>query len=111
MDKPESIPLSCEDFLVRLANLKAEIAGVPHLLVRFREGDETLIAIDRLTGSTDPLSESIARNAFFDGLEETTHRLQEAAIDALKAIRPARTDLTDAVTAFSTQFHGYTFRP
>lgn len=107
--------ISYEDLLAQLANLRGEIAGVPHLLARFRDGDEDLIAIDRLTGSskgvTDPLAETIARNAFFDGLEETTHRLQVAAIDALKAIRPQRKAVTEAVAAFSARFHGHTFRP
>jgi hypothetical protein len=100
-----------ETFLDKLANLKSEIAGVPHLLSRFRDGDESLIAVDRLTGTKDPLSEGIGRNAFFDGLEETTHRLQAAAIDALKAIRPQRKALSDAVDAFSKRFHGYRFHP
>jgi hypothetical protein len=97
--------------LDKLANLKAEVAGVPHMLARFRDGDESLIAVDRLSGMKDALSEGIARNAFFDGLEETTHRLQAAAIDALRATRPQRTALTDAVNVFSTRFHGYRFNP
>lgn len=100
-----------EAFLDKLANLKSEIAGVPHLLSRFRDGDESLIAVDRLTRTKDPLSESIARNAFFDGLEDTTHRLQAAAIDALKATRPQRKALNNAVDAFSKRFHGHKFHP
>ena len=106
---------SHEDFLGALADLKAEVAGVPHLLARFRAGDESLIAVDRLTGSpvgeADPLSETIARNVFFDGLEETTQRLQLAAISALKAIKPERKRLSDDVDAFSAKFHGHIFHP
>ena len=107
--------ITYEDFVGYLAGLKAEVAGVPHLLARFRAGDEELIAVDKLTGSatgkTDPLSESVARNVFFDGLEETTQRLQEAAISALRAIKVERKRLSDEVDAFSEKFHGHTFHP
>ena len=67
--------ITYELFVDSLADLKAEVAGVPRLLARFRAGDEELIAVDKLTGSatgtTDALSEIVARNVFFDGLEET----------------------------------------
>ena len=101
-----------DEFLDRLADLREEVAGVPHLLARFRDGDESLIAIDRLTGSgTDPLAEKIARQAFYDGLEETTQRLQAAAIAALIAIRAEREALANEVEEFATRFHGYSFHP
>ena len=86
--------ITYEQFGDSLADLKAEVAGVPRLLARFRAGDEELIAVDKLTGSptgkTDALSEIVARNVFFDGLEETTQRLQQAAISALTAIKTER---------------------
>jgi hypothetical protein len=103
--------LTHDEFCDKLADLKAEVAGVPHLLARFRAGDEALIAIDRLTGASDSLSESIARNAFYDGLEETTQRLQAAAVAALNAIRAERKALSDQVATFSTRFHGHRFNP
>lgn len=53
----------------------------------------------------------MARNAFFDGLEETTQRLQEATLSALTAIRTNRKALVKEVEVFSARFHGYDFSP
>lgn len=103
--------LTYDEFLEKMAELRAEVAGVPHLLARFREGDESLIATDRLSGTGDELTEALARNAFFDGLEETTQRLQAATLSALTAIRAERARLTAEVAAFASRFHGYTFSP
>lgn len=103
--------LTYDDFLARFAALKAEVAGVPQLLTRFREGDLSLIDTDALTGSGDPLAESIARNAFYDGLEDTTRQLQAAALSALTAIRADRNQLAAEVAAFSARFHGHVFKP
>jgi hypothetical protein len=103
--------LTLADFQARWADLRAEVAGVPHLLHRFREGDERLIATERLTGGGDALAEELARNTFFDGLEETTHTLQRAALAALAAIRPEREALLAEVDAFAARFHGFRFHP
>ena len=103
--------LTCDDFLDRFAALKAEVAGVPQLLTRFREGDLSLIDTDALTGSGDSLAESIARNAFYDGLEDTTRQLQAATLSALTAIRADRKLLEADVAAFSDRFHGHVFKP
>ncbi len=104
-----------EDFAEQLADLRSEVAGVTPLLARFRQGDEELIAVDRLTSSTtgpnDPLAEQIARNAFYDGLEETTQRLQSAALGALRATRPKRAILSSAVASFNSKFNGHVFHP
>jgi len=97
------------EFLTATQQLAATVAGVPSLMRRFREGDETLIGLDKLSGGNDPIAEIIARNAFFDGLEETTQRLQEACHSALVATRIARDDLIAQVQAFSTEFNGYVF--
>ena len=59
--------VSFEQFCIQCKDLQADVAGVPTLLERFRKGDETLIAVDRLSGTDDPLAETIARNVFFDG--------------------------------------------
>jgi SAM-dependent methyltransferase len=103
--------LTHQSFVTGLAELRSDVAGVPHMLARFRAGDESLIAVDRLTGSADRLSETLARNAFFDGLEETTRHLQAATLSALTAIRSDRDQLTAEVDAFSARFHGHTFHP
>ena len=99
------------DFLEKLAGLHAEFAGVPKLLSRFRDGDENLIAVDRLAGTGDKLSETLARNAFFDGLEETTQHLQAATLSALTAIQADRVALVSEVKTFSSRFNGHTFSP
>lgn len=103
--------LTLAQFQDSFANLRAEVAGVPQLLQRFRMGDESLIATERLTGGRDALAEELARNAFFDGLEETTHRLQDATLAALRAIRPARDALSAEVQAFAERFHRARFHP
>ena len=48
--------VSFEEFSRQCANLHANAAGVPKRLERFRDGDETLIAVDRLSGTAYPLS-------------------------------------------------------
>ena len=103
--------LTYDAFLEKLAELHADKAGVAKLLSRFRDGDESLIAVDCLTGTGDELSEKLARNAFFDGLEETTQHLQAATLSALTAIRTEREALTSEVETFSARFHGHTFSP
>jgi hypothetical protein len=103
--------LTYDEFRESIGDLRADVAGVPHLLARFRDGDESLIATDRLSGTGDELTEALARNAFFDGLEETTQRLQAATLAALTAIRADRAKLTAEVSEFAARFHGYTFSP
>ena len=105
----ESVTL--EEFREQCADLHAKNAGVPKLLERFREGDETLIGVDRLSGTDDPLAESIAQNVFFDGLQESTQRLQGAAMSALRAIGTQRRALSDEVEAFAQRYRGFTFHP
>ena len=82
--------LTIEAFADELAALAADVAGVPVMLQRFRDGDETLIATDRLTGEVgDPdeeLAVAIARNTFFDVLTETTQLLQRSVRDALGTV-------------------------
>ena len=103
--------VSFELFREQCADLRADVAGVPGLLERFRDGDETLIAVDRLSGTDDPLLETIARNVFFDGLEETTQRLQAAAVSALGATGNRRRALSEAVLTFSDRYRGCVFHP
>ena len=103
--------VSFEQFREQCVDLRADVAGVPGLLERFRDGDETLIAGDRLSGTDDPLLETIARNVFFDGLEETTQRLQAAAVSALGATGNRRRALSEAVRTFSDRYRGCVFYP
>ena len=107
--------LTLEDFLEALAPLRAEIAGVPIALERFREGDETLIAFDRLSepagaDSDTVLAVQIARNVFLDSLTETTKYLQDAVRRALDATRAERADIRTATDAFESEFGKAVFR-
>lgn len=108
-----SLPgLSIDDFAEQLAQLGAELAGVPQQLGLFRAGDESLIATERLSGTTDdPIRIEIARNSFFDGLAETTKLLQAATISALAATRAARQELQARVADFGDQYGGIDFQP
>lgn len=109
---PFTAALSIDDFAEALAPLRAEAAGVPNLLQRFREGDEALIATEQLSGEgLDELAVEIARNAFFDGLAETTSLLQQATLAALAATRLERETLQMDVEAFGAEFNGAVFIP
>src|SRR5262249_54653417 len=109
--------LTIEAFLEALTPLRAEVAGVPVVLGRFRNGDESLIACDRLSGddatmtAEEKLAVQINRNVFFDTLGETTHLLQRAALRALVAVRPQRDEILAKVKAFEEEYGGFEFRP
>lgn len=104
--------LSIDEFAEALAPLRAEAAGVPQLLHRFREGDEALIATEKLSGDgLDSLAVEIARNGFFDGLAETTRLLQAATFGALVATRDERFSLQAEIDAFGEEFNGAVFSP
>lgn len=107
--------LTIEAFAEALAPLHADRAGIPAMLQRFRDGDETIIATDKLTGpSGDPdeeLAIAIARNTFFDALAETTQLLQRSVRDALVATRPRRAEIEKRISAFRTEFHDAKFTP
>lgn len=108
--------LTIETFIETLAPIRAEVAGVPALLSRFREGDETLIACDKLFAdpSADDdtkLAVRVNRNVFFDSLAETTQLLQRAALHALAAIRPGRGRIQQLVAEFAVKYGGAEFRP
>ena len=107
--------ISLEDFAERLAPLRSEIAGVPHALERFRAGDESLIAFDRLSPppAANPdalLAVQVARNVFLDSLTETTRHLQEAVARALDATRSERDDIRRLVAEFEKDFGKAIFR-
>jgi hypothetical protein len=107
--------LSIESLADAFAPLAASFAGVPVMLQRFRDGDESLIATDKLTGAaSDPDQElvlAIARNTFFDTLAETTQLLQRSVRASLLETRTRWQAINDRVTAFRTQFHEAIFKP
>ena len=100
-----------ETFASRFADLAADRAGVPLLLGRFREGDETLIATERLSGAGDVLAQRISRDAFFDGLRETTGLLQNAVENALSATLSRREAIASEVDGFRAAFGETRFTP
>jgi SAM-dependent methyltransferase len=109
---PLTLGLGIDEFAEMLAPLRAEAAGVPNLLRRFREGDESLIATERLFGDdVDALAVEIARNGFYDGLAETTRLLQSATLSALVATRAERLALQSDIDAFGAEFNGAVFNP
>lgn len=103
--------VTIEEFAERLTPMMAERAGVPVLLDRFRDGDESLIATERLSGAEDALLQAIARDAFFDGLRETTQLLQHAVDAALTATRLRREAVAAEVEVFKAQFGETRFTP
>jgi hypothetical protein len=101
--------LTIEAFTDALAPLRAEVAGVPVALERFRDGDESLIAFDRLSApaGADPdalFAVQIARNVFLDSLTETTKYLQDAVRRALDATRAERHVIRTFVEKFESEF-------
>jgi hypothetical protein len=108
--------LTIDTFVEKLAPLRAEVAGVPETLREFREGNESLIARDKLTvpPGADPatvVAIQISRNVFFDTLTETTKLLQQATLHALESIRPGREEITKRVSDFAARYEGHSFRP
>ena len=103
--------ITIETFAAAFAALHASVAGIPLLLERFRDGDEALIATERLSGAGDILALRIARDAFFDGLRETTGLLQGAVEHALAATLPGREVIDIKVAAFRERFHEARFSP
>jgi len=103
--------LSIEEFAAAFAPLRAEIAGVPHMLDRFREGDESFIAVDRLDGSGDEVASAVARAVFYDSLVDTTRSLQSACERALTFTAPQRDAIIADVNAFGDEFGGVEFAP
>jgi hypothetical protein len=108
--------ITIDAFALALEPLRAEVAGVPVVLERFRDGDERLIACDRLSpaegsSAAEHLAIQINRNVFFDSLTETTRLLQAAALRALVATRAGRDEITANVKAFADKYDGASFRP
>ncbi len=107
-----------EKFLEAFWPLRAAVAGVPHQLAEFRQGNEDLIARDRLSvspGQTasdeERLAVNINRNVFFDTLGETTQMLQRATLRALDELGPQRQAIAERVDAFGAKYGGFDFKP
>ena len=115
--------LSLPAFLHDLDALRHARAGVPEQLTRFRAGDTTLIATEKLDWP-DPASASprqtnrvrVARKRFFQSLREATQSLQAATRAALVHLQPEIATFQQQARAFGERFgatHGnaYHFNP
>lgn len=109
---PLTESLTQASFLAQLASLKSEVAGVSALLRRFREGDLTLIGVEKLgRPSEDAVRSEIARykvakKRFFSNLRESTQHLQDSCLHSLKALLPQIEEIQQARTSFE-KLYGY----
>lgn len=115
--------LSLQAFLHHLEALRHDRAGVPEQLSRFRAGDTSLIATEKLDWP-DPVSVTlhqanrarVARKRFFQNLREATQSLQTATQSALVHLQPEIETIQQQARAFGERFgttHGnaYHFNP
>jgi SAM-dependent methyltransferase len=98
-----------EEFLRKFAGLHADRAGVPDRLRRFREGDLSLIATDRLIapeGATRRKANRalLARRTFYAALRDTTRALQDATLQTLRSVQDDVTAVAEAVAAFEAEY-------
>ena len=107
-----------DDFDAAFTPMRADEAGVPRLLQAFRDGDESLIARDKLSypprhtpTAEEALKAGVNRNVFFDTLAETTQLLQQSTLRALGQLEPQRAEIQARVDEFGDKYGGYLFRP
>lgn len=101
-------------FLHKFADLRAEIAGVSERLRQFREGDPSLIGIEKLIapdGATTRVQNrvAVARRAFYATLRDTTHGLQQATLRTLRSVQPEVDAIAADVAAFEAEYGPYEF--
>ena len=90
----------------QLQRLRSEIAGVPAAMSRFRDGDLSLIAYQKLSPAPN-ISEArlkVARRRFSAALRESAQELCDAADGALVALSPAVERLRNQVNDFRTTY-------
>ena len=101
-------------FEARFAALRAEIAGVSERLERFRAGDVSQIATEKLIapdGATQRVRNrvAVARRAFYATLRDTTHGLQQATLQTLRSVQPEVDAIAAEVAAFADEYGTYEF--
>ena len=94
--------------------LQAALAGVPDRLRRFRDGDESTIAVDKLEASPGADERacnlvSVTRRTFYGTVRETTELLQAACRTAFTAIEPRMDRFKEDAAAFRERFNAFTF--
>lgn len=103
-----------EQFLRKFAALHAARASVPDRLRRFREGDISLIATDRLIAPAEANRRQLnrallARRTFYATLRDTTRALQDATLQTLRSVQKDVEDVAAAVAAFEAEYGPYEF--
>lgn len=102
------------DFLHKFSGLHADKAGVPDRLRRFREGDTSLIATEKLIvpeGATKRTRNKVqvARRNFYSALRDTTKTLQDATLQTLRTIHPEVQAVARAVADFEKEYGAFEF--
>jgi hypothetical protein len=105
--------LTQASFLSQLAPLRSEVAGVSTLLRRFREGDLTLIGVEKLGRPPENATKSqiarykVAKKRFFSNLRESTQHLQDSCLHSLEALIPQIEEIQQARASFEELYgHG-----
>jgi hypothetical protein len=101
-------------FREKFSELRAEVAGVSERLARFRDGDTTMIATEKLIAPADATRRTqnrvqVARRAFYSVLRDTTHGLQQATLQTLRSVWPEVVAIQTAVGEFEEKYGASTF--
>ncbi|WP_439544679.1 N-6 DNA methylase [Sandarakinorhabdus sp.] len=101
-------------FRLKFADLHSDRAGVPERLRRFREGDVSLIATEKLIAPDGATQRTInrvqlARRNFYTTLRDTTRTLQQATLQTLKSVQDDVKAIAALVAAFDASYGPYTF--
>jgi type I restriction-modification system DNA methylase subunit len=104
------------EFKAKFVELSKERAGVPERLNRFRAGDITQIASEKLFAPEDVSRRlknqvRLARKNFFYALHTTTNALQEATIRTLRSLGPQIKEIENLAADFGAKYNGYRFDP
>ncbi len=102
------------DFRRKFAPLHRAVAGVPDRLRRFRDGDVSLIATEKLMAPEGAEKRMVnrvqlARRNFYSTLRDTTRGLQEATLHTLRSLQGDVQEIAAAVAEFDRQYGPYEF--
>ena len=103
-------------FRSAFGRLSYGVAGVPQRLKKFREGDISLIATEKLSAPDKPDKRRenqvlIARRNFYETLRNTTGHLQESTLATLQSVLGMATDISESWAAFGEKYGEASFDP
>ncbi len=86
--------------------LRAEVAGIPAAMARFRDGDLSLIGHQKLSpgAGLSAARLKVARRRFSAALKSSAQDLCDASENALKALSPTIEELRRSVAAFQSKY-------